>query len=169
MPECSYTPANTQPVLLVFHMPWFSAGGTGAERIKALRHLQYSCVAPQLNMRILVMVQPGELQECEELCAPMLCVCREVRHDRAYQHRNLAALANGKEHILYAHADMFLNLFRISALLQQQGQNVISPSHGLVGTNYQNTQPRCVNLENLNSSKFWFWHLNSKELLPCRP
>ena len=58
---------------------------------------------------------------------------------------------------------MFLNLFRVSELLQQHEQSVISPSHGLVGTSYQATQPRCVPLGKLNGSKMWFWHLNSKE------
>eukprot|EP00966_Prymnesium_polylepis_P163544 3780240-Prymnesium_polylepis.1 len=109
------------------------------------------------------MVQPGELAECEELCGPMPCECREVRHDRAYQHRNLAALANGREHLLYAHADMFLDLFRLSALFDREGGAVVSPAHGLVGTTYQGTSARCVALSQLNASRAWFWHLNSKE------
>jgi len=57
-------PPAFEPLLLVIVMPWFAVH-TGHVRAWTLLHrLRYPCLFRHLNMRMLVLVQPGEL------CAP---------------------------------------------------------------------------------------------------
>jgi hypothetical protein len=52
------------PTLLLFHFPWLDVH-TGHARVWTLLHvLRYRCFFELLNMRMVVMVQPGELPRC---------------------------------------------------------------------------------------------------------
>ena len=61
--------AELDPVLLILTTPWFQVH-TGHIRAWTVMHrLQYPCLLARLNMRMLVLVQPGELQGCARICA----------------------------------------------------------------------------------------------------
>lgn len=163
------------PTLLLMHMPWFDVH-TGHARTWALLHvLQYRCLFELYNMRMVVMVQPGELAKCQKICRPSslvasggttrrFCRCHEAEHDRAYQQRNVAEFCKGNEHILYAHADTFLNLPLWARKIAQYGNHTMMPSSGLDGTNYAPTPSACVPATEraLNASNRWWWHLDAK-------
>jgi hypothetical protein len=102
------------PTLLLFHFPWLDVH-TGHARVWTLLHvLRYRCFFELLNMRMVVMVQPGELPRCQKICKPAgltdgdegertrFCRCHEAKHHREYQQRNIAEFCTGREHILYA-------------------------------------------------------------------
>ena len=153
-----------EPVMLVMHMPWFRVH-TGHIRAWALLHtLRYPCLFSLLALRMVILVQPGELSGCERICALAkdACTCRVAQHDRAFQHRNLMELATGHESILYAHADTWINLPRMRAFIDEHRNHSLSPSRGLQGTSYTPTRSRCLHPSVLNQSREWFWHLDSK-------
>ena len=56
-------------------------------------------------------VQPGELAGCVPLCGSD-CACLEAKYKSCYMQRNIAPHLNGREDVLFAHADMWLNLDR---------------------------------------------------------
>jgi hypothetical protein len=154
------------PTLLLLHMPWFTKK-TGHLRAWTLLYvLQYRCLMSALNMRMVVMVQPGELAGCQRICRVegRPCRCHESKHHREHQQRNIAEFAHGREHILYAHADVFLNLPLWSRLTAELGNETISPGEGLDGVNYRPTPSACVpaNEAALNASKRWWWHLDAR-------
>ena len=144
---CSFgASSKLEPLLLVIHMPWFLVH-TGHIRTWTMLHVfKYPCLFQLLAMRMLVLVQPGELAGCQRICSAArdVCTCRVAEHDRAFQHRNLLEVADGTESILYAHADTWMNLPRIRALLQKQGNHTISPRRGLQGTSYTPTASKCI-------------------------
>ena len=157
---------HTEPLLLIMTMPWFLVH-TGHIRAWTLLHrFRYACLFPQLNMRMLVLVQPGELQGCLRICPPSLshaCECKTAEHDRAFQHRNLAVYATGEASILYAHADTWINLIAARKLADAYGNSTMSPRAGLQGSNYQATPSRCFPQgPELNRTRAWFWHLDGK-------
>jgi len=60
------------PTLLLFHFPWLDVH-TGHARVWTLLHvLRYRCFFELLNMRMVVMVQPGELPRCHSRFASPL-------------------------------------------------------------------------------------------------
>lgn len=148
--------AARPPLLLLIHMPWFSPnpearddplaqrGYHGHIRVRALlEKLKYRCALEPLNLRMVVMVQPGELAGCVPLCAGA-CTCVEARHHREVMQRNLAAHVTGREDLLFAHADCWLNLDRLTALIDGGAANyTMTPARGLHGTSYHPIQSRC--------------------------
>ena len=106
---------SREPILLIVVMPWFAVH-TGHIRTWTLLHrFKYPCLFKQLNMKMLVLVQPGELEGCKRICpdVPMyaeFCRCAVAEHDRAFQHRNLQNYTDGSASVLYAHADTWINL-----------------------------------------------------------
>ena len=158
------------PTLVLLHFPWFRVH-TGHVRVWTLLHvMQYHCLMDALNMRLVMMVQPGELASCQRICRPSgagthrYCRCHKAEHDRAYNQRNVAEFALGREHILYAHADAFLNLPSWGRHILQSGNATMLPNSGLHGTTYMPTPNACVNATDsaLNASKRWFWHLDAR-------
>ena len=84
------------------------------------------------------LVQPGELEGCKRICPDEpayadVCECRIAEHDRAYQHRNLQNYTDGSAHILYAHADTWINLFAFRSRVDKLGNTSLSPRMGLQG------------------------------------
>ena len=134
-----------------------------------LHRLLYPCLLARLNMRLLMLVQPGELQGCARICAmaggPRACECRTALHERAFQHRNLATYADGSASILYAHSDTYINLVQARKLLLTRGRDFLSPRAGMQGSNYLSTASRCHRVgPALEAWREWFWHLDSKPL-----
>ena len=162
--------------------PWFDVH-TGHARVWALLHvLKYRCLFELLNMRMVVMVQPGELAKCQRICRPpgrggdaadvtsgaptprRFCRCHQAEHHREVQQRNIAEFCQGREHILYAHADVFLSLVQWAQKIRQFGNHTMMPNAGLDGTNYAPTPSACVTATNasLTASNRWWWHLDAK-------
>jgi len=110
------------PLLLLIHMPTHAKGpdahqGFGFTRVKVLLHdLKYKCALRPLNIRMVVMVQPGELGGCVPLCGKH-CTCVEAQHSREFMQRNIAAHLTGMEDVFYAHADMWINLNLLTSML----------------------------------------------------
>ena len=112
----------------------FRRGYTGHERVTALLYqLKYVCALKPLNIRLVVMVRATpatagscaaqstgrctsqvelvELAGCTPLCGSY-CTCVEGKYMNSYVHRNIAPHLTGKEDVLFAHADMWLNIDR---------------------------------------------------------
>ena len=104
----------------------------------------------------------GTLRDC---AAP--CSCAVQHHSRWYAQRNIAAHADGAEDLLFAHADMWLNLAswaRIIAALR--GESSLTPLDGLIGSNYRPVKSKCFKPEVLDDADDWFWWLGSRH--KCR-
>ena len=133
-----------EPILMIIVMPWFAVH-TGHIRAWTLLHrFKYPCLFKQLNLKMLVLVQPGELEGCKRICPDEpafaeFCQCRVAEHDRAYQHRNLQNYTDGSTNILYAHADTWINLIAFRRLVDRLGNHSLSPSRGLQGSSYTPT------------------------------
>lgn len=150
-------PASTRPpLLLLIHMPWFSPnpearddplaqrGYHGHIRVAALLDkLKYRCALSPLNIRMVVMVQQGELAGCLPLCGDA-CTCVEAGHHREFMQRNLAAHATGSEDLLFTHADCWLNLNRLTTIIDRGSANyTMTPARGLHGTSYRPIRSEC--------------------------
>ena len=159
--------SSRPPTLVLLSMPQFQIH-TGYMRAWALLHvLKYHCLMEALNMRLVVMVQAGEFAGCQRICRPggrRYCRCYQTPHDRAYNQRNVAEFALGREHILYAHSDVFLNLPMWSRLILAKANDTMLPNAGLHGTTYTPIPSACVPATEaaLNRSTRWFWHLDAR-------
>ena len=77
-------------------------------------------------MRMVALVRPSEMEVCKELCGSE-CDCAPGEHHREYGQRNIAAHAHGKHDILFAHADMWINLHAVSKLVESHGNSTMTP------------------------------------------
>jgi len=124
------------PLLLLIHMPTHAKGpdaphGFGSTRVKTLLNdLKYKCALRPLNIRMVVMVQPGELAGCVPLCGKH-CTCVVAQHSREYMQRNIAAHLTGMEDVFYAHADMWINLNLLTWMLDAGAANYTLLPRGL--------------------------------------
>ena len=149
-------------LLLLIHLPWF-ASYTGHLRAWALIHrMQYPCLFPLLSIRMRLLVRPGEVEGCARICRSV-CECALARHERAYHHRNVIEHASGDESILFAHADVWLNLPALVRHIDRHPFASLSPHAGLQGTSFKPTRSKCVPREHLDEEADWFWHDGSKQ------
>ena len=127
-PSPSFSPPRT---LLVVKMPilLFRKGYT---RIRTLLDvLEYRCyVSPRWSVfRMTAIVGQGELEGCRRMC-DVACECFESSSPTGFDHLEIARLANGRDHLLFAHADMFLDLFAWHRLTTQYPDHVLTPFGG---------------------------------------
>lgn len=133
LPSRRWETVDRPRLLILINMPRHPLR-TGHERVTALLHqLKYMCALKPLNIRLVVMVRATpatagrcaaqstgrctsqvelvELASCTPLCGSY-CTCVEGKYMNSYVHRNIAPHLTGKEDVLFAHADMWLNIDR---------------------------------------------------------
>lgn len=136
-------PASKLPTtILLLQFPWFT-GYNSTNRIPTLLNsLGYACAQQLANFQIVAVVETQEMANCAHLCGHM-CTCSPGEH-RQFAQRNIAKHATGEHNLLFAHADMWINLNGWAQVLHRYGDHSISPHDGLLGTNYQATQSLCL-------------------------
>ena len=131
------TSTSTVPVLLLLQFPWLD-DFRSVERLPTLLDgLHYAPALRRLGWSVRAAVKPSEVALCERLVSaregrPPAVECVPAEH-RMYAHRNIAAAANGRAHLLFAHADMFLNLRGWAGVIaDSQEQSSFAPAGGLL-------------------------------------
>ena len=86
-----------------------------------------------------------------------LCACYPAVAHREFAHRSIASVADGREHLLFAHSDVWLNLKMFARALGPGsvgfGPNTtLSPERGLQGADMSSSlRTRCLTLEQLDA------------------
>ena len=107
--EAARERAKLPQTLLLLQFPW-TDGFNASNRIPTLLHtIGYACTLTTLNMRMVALVRPSEMHNCRQLCGTE-CDCAPGEHHREFGQRNIAAHATGHHDLLFAHADMWVNL-----------------------------------------------------------
>ena len=127
------THTKVEQTKLLLQFPW-TLGFNASNRIPVLLHtLGYNCALRAMGMRMVALVRPDEIPVCLKHCAAD-CDCAPAEHHREFGQRNIAAHADGSHHILFAHADMWVNL---RAWTRCHLQTVVSRPYGKVGLRHQ--------------------------------
>ena len=160
--RCAAAPEPPERILLLTYF-WHGL----AERVPVLLHtLQYGCVLEPLGMRLVALVRASERQRCDAFCGSVkkgLCECAAAEHDLTRSHRHAARFANGKEHLLYLHADMWVNLPALAAEVRAHPRSTLIPFRGMQGTDYKPVSAKCHGPSSLNTSTEWWWHDDSRQ------
>tara|TARA_B110000046_G_scaffold183448_1_gene219598 strand:- start:272 stop:1687 length:1416 start_codon:yes stop_codon:yes gene_type:complete len=164
--------------IVAFQFGWFKGLNTSIRVPTLLNDMLYADAFRRYNMRMLAIMKPSELEVCERILQAEkltdMCACvpgnRNEWAHRHMAHRHLARLADGSANLLFAHADMWLNLRGWDTLLQQYGNNTmmtpldgLSSNRGVVGT----SRSACLLPEILYDEPTWGWPAASREL--CVP
>lgn len=160
--SCGEAPLPIEPTTLVLAMP-------SARRVPTvLDNLSIGCMLHS-SLRLIALVAPGELDVCSKLCVRARCQCVSRTHPPEFQHRNLAALADGRRHVLFSHADMWVNLsLLVRSLRTSSLPETMTPGDGLrkIGFGGGVLRDRCLTPAALNTSDEWYWWWGAKE--KCR-
>mmetsp|Transcript_18855 Transcript_18855/g.63621 ORF Transcript_18855/g.63621 Transcript_18855/m.63621 type:complete len:432 (-) Transcript_18855:52-1347(-) len=157
-------------VLLLLQFPWLD-DFRSVERLPTLLDgLHYAPALRRLGWSVRAAVKPSEVALCERLVSaregrPPAVECVPAEH-RMYAHRNIAAAANGRAHLLFAHADMFLNLRGWAGVIaDSQEQSSFAPAGGLLAKDSKSSaRSLCLRPELLHDEPDWFWHNESASL-----
>lgn len=137
-----WPPSARAPSVLLLQFPWMT-GYNASNRIPTLLHsMGYACALAQLRMRMVALVHPDEMDNCARLCRAA-CSCAKGEH-RSLAHRSIVKFARGEEDILFAHADMWINLHAWGEVARRYGHHSLSPLDGLLGTDYTPTRSLCI-------------------------